>query len=134
MATVVWDDASFVINSVDLSAHVNSISFSYSADEIDETAMGDDTHVRKGGLKDWQFDVNFNEDFASGAVDATVFSLIGTTTTVVVKPTSGSVSTTNPSFTGTALINGRSFGGSVGSLLTGAITCRAAGDLTRATS
>jgi len=39
------------------------------------------------------------QDFAAANVEATIFPLVGTQTTVVIKPTSGAVSATNPSYT-----------------------------------
>ncbi len=134
MATLSWDDADLTVNSVDLSAHVQSVSLTYSADELDETAMGDSTHSRIGGLKDWSISVTFNQDFAASQVDATLFSIVGTTFTVVLKPTSAAVSATNPSFTGSAHFPSYGFGGGVGSLLQATAQFNAAGALTRATS
>ncbi len=134
MATVTWNDASLTIGGVDLSSHIKSVNFTYAAAELDETAMGDDTQVRKGGLKDWSMSVTWNQDFAAGAVDATLFALVGTTPAVVLKPTSGSVSATNPSFSGTGFIPDYGFGGNVGDLLPATTEIKAAGDLTRATS
>ncbi len=135
MAEVVLTDASVTLGGTDLSDHVRSITLNYSAEPQDITAMGDSTRQRIGGLKDWSVSVEFNQDFASGEVDATVFSSVGSTLTFVGKPASGSVSTTNPSFTGTALLTSyQPINGSIGDVHTTTIELEAAGDLTRATS
>lgn len=134
MATVVWNDAFLSIGGTDMSAHVKSLAFSYNAAELDETAMGDGTQVRKGGLKDWSFTVTWNQDFAADGPDAVIFPLVGSTAAVVVRPTSASVSSTNPSFSGTGFFPDYGFGGNVGDLLPANTTIRAAGTLTRATS
>ena len=64
------------------------------------------THVeRTGGLKSGQLSIEFLQDFAASEVDATLFPLLGTTTSFVVKPTSGAVSATNPSYSGNVLVN-----------------------------
>jgi hypothetical protein len=39
------------------------------------------------------------QDFAAANVEATVYPLVGTTTTVVVKPNGATTSATNPSYT-----------------------------------
>lgn len=135
MATLIYDDASVVINAVDLSDHVQSATINYSAELQDETAMGDDTRINKGGLKNWSIDVQFKQDFASGEVDATLFSLVGSTFTITVKPTSAAVGTTNPSYSGTGILESYTpLGGNVGDLLTAPVTIQSAGTLTRATA
>ena len=99
MATFVYTDASVVVNSVDLSDHVKSCSLNYEAEMLDDTVMGDTTRSNMAGLLNWSIDVDFLQDFASAKVDATLFTLVGAAAfTVVLKPTSGSVSSTNPSF------------------------------------
>ena len=135
MATVVLNDASVVINSVDLSDHVKSVTINYSAEMLDDTAMGDNTRSRKGGLKDWSFDITFHQDYAASNVDATLFPLVGTAFSTVIKPTSGAVSATNPSYTGTGTLESYNpIGGGVGDLQETSITIQSAGDLSRATA
>lgn len=135
MATFVLTDASVTINSVDLSDHVRSVSLSYEAESVDDTNMSDTTRVNAGGLLNYGIDIEFSQDFAASKVDATLFSLVGSTTTVVVKPTSSSVSATNPSFTATMLVQSYSpITGTVGDLATSPLTLVPAGTLARATS
>jgi hypothetical protein len=135
MATLVLTDADVVINSVNLSSAVRSVTVNYSAELQDETAMGDDTRIRLGGLKDWSMDMEFNQDFAAANVDATLFPLVGTTFAVEVKPTSGAVSATNPKYTGTGILESYPpLGNAVGDLATTSITIQSAGTLTRATA
>jgi hypothetical protein len=135
MATIVLTDADVNINSVDLSAHVTSVTINYNADEVEDTAMGDTTRSRLAGLIDWSVDVEFNQDYATGAVDATLFSLVGAAAfACVFKPTSAAVSTSNPSFTGNAILTSYApVSGSVGDLATSSASFAAAGTLTRAT-
>ena len=99
MAVFVMTDASLTVNSVDLSTYVTSITLNYEKDSVEVTAMGSSGHIFTGGLQNISLDVTFNQDFAATKVAATLDALIGTTTTVVVKPTSGAVSATNPSYT-----------------------------------
>lgn len=135
MATFVLTDATVEIDSVDLSDHVISVDLTYEADAVEDTNMGDSTHINLGGLKNWSLSIEFSQDFASGKVDATLFSLVGSTTTVAVKPTSSATSATNPSFGGTALLTSYNpISGSVGDKLTCTAEFGPAGDLSRSTS
>jgi hypothetical protein len=136
MATFVYTDASVVVNSVDLSDHVKSCTLNYEAEMLDDTVMGDTTRSNMAGLLNWSIDVDFLQDFASAKVDATLFTLVGAAAfTVVLKPTSGSVSATNPSFTGSAVLESYPpMTGGVGDLETVSVTFRSAGTLARATS
>ena len=135
MAKFAFTDASVVINSVDLSDHVASVSIATSVDELDTTAMGDSWKTMIGGLKSFAIQITFHQDFAASEVDATVFPILGTVVTAVVKPTSGAVSATNPSFSGSVLISDYSpMDGSVGDLAQTSVQWPGSGELTRATS
>ena len=79
--------------------------------------------------------IEFHQDFAASNVEATVYPLIGSTTTVVVKPTSSAVGATNPSYTFSALVSSWSpVAGSVGDLATVSVTWPISGAITKATS
>lgn len=135
MATFAFTDASVVVNSVDLSDHVRQVTLNVSADELDDTAMGDTFRSRIGGLRDWSVSLEFNSDFAASEVDATLWPLLGTTTTITIKPTSSAVGATNPSYSGSVLVSqANPLGNSVGDLATVSVTWNGAGTLTRATS
>jgi hypothetical protein len=135
LAKFVLTDASVVLNSVDLSDHVSSVTLEITSDEIVTTAMGDTFQSRTGGLKDGTLSIEFQQDFASSEVDATLFPLLGSTTAFVVKPTSGSVSATNPSYSGNVLVNSHSpVANGVGELATMSVSFPTSGTITRATS
>lgn len=135
MAEFVLTGASLTINSVDLSSYVTSISLSQSADSVEDTSMGDTSRTYLGGLKTGMLDVTFNQDFAASKVEATVFPLVGTTTTCVVKPTAAGVAVTNPSYTFTALCTEyTTLDGSVGDLATSSFSWPISGAITKATS
>ena len=135
MAEFVFTNPYLTINAVDLADHVRSASLSYSAEMRDITAGGDDTRNRLGGLKDWSMEIDFNQDFAAGKVDATLFGLVGTTFTVALRATNAAKSATNPEFTGTGILETYPpIGGAVGDEATVSITIQAAGTLSRATS
>ena len=135
MAAFVFTDAEVVINSVDLSVHVMSVTLNYEGDLQEQTSMGDATRSRLSGLKDWSVEVGFKQDFAASKVDATLFSLIGaaSVTVTVMADKSDGVSSTNPRYTGSAILGSYPpFGGSVGDLAVTTANFSAAGDLTRA--
>lgn len=136
MATLVFKDAFVSINGVDLSDHVKSVTVNYSAEMLDATAMGNDTKISKGGLKNWSVEVEFHQDYATSNVDATLFPLVGSTFTVIVRPVKATaVSATNPNYTGTGILESYSpIGGAVGELAATSITIQPAGTLSRATA
>ena len=99
MAQLVLTNASITVNSVDLSDRANSVTLTYEVDSVEVTAFGDSGHKFAGGLQNISCEISFQQDFAASEVEATIYSLVGTTTTVVIKPTSAAVSSTNPSYT-----------------------------------
>lgn len=101
MAITVLTDASFTYNGQDLSDHVQKITVDMSAEEVDTTAMGATARNTQPGLRADTITVTFFQDFAASKVDATINSFLGSATgaTVIVKPTSATVSSTNPTYT-----------------------------------
>ena len=106
MAIVMTNDASLVVNAVDLSDHVREIVITMSAEDLDATAMGAESRAHAVGLRDDRMEVTFLQDYAAGEVDATLAALVSSSTpfTIVAKPSSAAVSATNPSYTMSALL------------------------------
>ena len=98
MAIIAFKDVSIVINSVNLSDHANSATLNYEIEAQDATVMGGN-RVSVGGIQNNTLEVTLYQDFAASNVEATIFPLVGTTTTIVLKPTSSATSATNPSYT-----------------------------------
>ena len=135
MSTLVYKNAKFEVNGTDLSPDVSELALNYSSEMLDETAMGDDTRIRKGGLKDWSVDVKFHQDHASGHVGALLFALVGSTTCVELRPQNTCTTSINPSYSGVAVLaNFPPLGGAVGSLLDAGASFVSAGTLSRASS
>lgn len=134
MAIFSATDYDIVVNAVNLSDHISSVELTTDVEEQDDTTFGTNGwRSRRGGLKNGSITINFFQDFANSSVDATLWPLLGTTTTVVVKPTSDAVSATNPSYTGSFLVNGLTpVAGNVGDLAVHQVTWPAAGAITRA--
>ena len=136
MAIFSATDYQVTVNGVDFSDHLSSVELTTDVEEQDDTTFGTNGwRSRRGGLKNGSITLNFFQDFAASEVDATLWPLLGTATTVVVKPTSDAVSATNPSYTGSFLVAGYSpVNGTVGDLATTSVTWPAAGAITRATA
>lgn len=134
MATLAYTDAYLVINSVNLSSFVKSVSLTIDGAQLDDTAMGDTSVSLIGGLKSGTLAVTFNDDFAASSTDVTLWPLLNTVTTFELRPTSGSVSATNPKWSGSVLISQLSVGGGVGELAQKSVSWPTSGTVTRATS
>ena len=135
MARIVLTNAYVTVNSVDVSDHVASVTLNSSIDVVETTAFGTTgARSRVGGLADNSITLEFHQDYASGSIEATVYPLLGTTTTVVVKPSGSSTSATNPSYTATALVSEWTpLNGAVGELATASVTWPVSGAITKAT-
>lgn len=133
MATLVLSDAFILINAVNLSTEGNNVTVNYGADVQEDTAFGDTSRSRLGGLKDWSMEMDFNQNFAAGSVDATLFGIVGTTIAVEVRPTSAARSATNPAYTGNAVVETYNpLGNAVGEKAAARVVLRGSGTLTRA--
>jgi hypothetical protein len=99
MAVLVLTNVSVVVNSVTLSDHATSVTITYEKDSVETTAFGDSGHKFTGGLQNNSIEIAFQQDFATSNVEATVYPLVGTTTTVELIPVATTVSTTNPKYT-----------------------------------
>lgn len=104
-------------------------------DDQESTTFGKTYRTRLGGLKDWSVDIDWVSDFAASAVDQTIWPLVGTLTTIKVRPTTSAISTTNPEYTGSILISEYTpLDGSVGDLAAGSVSWSGSDTLTRNTT
>jgi hypothetical protein len=99
MAVLVLTDADITVNGVVLSDKANSVTLNYEIDSVEVTAFGSVGHKFTGGLQNNSCDIEFMQDFAAAEVEATIFPLVGTTTTVTVRGSSTATSATNPLYT-----------------------------------
>ena len=134
MATKVYTNSQFAVNGVDLSSYLQELTVNYQAEMLDETAMGDLTRARIGGLKVWSFAAKLNEDFSTLAPLYNIWGIVGCQACVEWRPTNACSTTANPYFWGIGCIDGCPVGGSVGTLAQEAITFQSAGPLTRTTA
>ena len=135
MAKFAATDYDIKINGSDFSTTLNSVELAQEADDLETTAFGSSWRTRIGGLKQASLTLNFMQDFALGSVDATLNPLLGSIATVVIKPTSGTVTSTNPTYTMTALVTQYSpFASSVGDIATLSVTWPVSGSVVRGTA
>ena len=135
MAQIVLKDVTVSINSVDLESRATNVTINYEKEAVEVTAFGDNNRKFSDGLGNISASVTLQQDFAAANVEATVFPLVGTTTTVVFKPTSAAIGAANPSYTltGTYLAAHTPINGAVGELSTTELTFQG-GTLTKAES
>jgi hypothetical protein len=135
LAKFVATDYKVTINGGTVSSSLASVELPIEIDEQETTAFGSSWRTRIAGLKSGSITLEFHQDFAAGALDSILWPLLGTNATVVVVPTSGTVTASNPSYTGTFLVTSYTpFASTVGDLATVGITWPLTGELTRATA
>jgi hypothetical protein len=93
------------VNSVDLSDQCTGATVNINYDQLEATAFGDTSRKYVSGLGAHSVTLDFYASFAASETWATLKSLVGTSTTVIVKPAVGTDSATNPglTFTGSFL-------------------------------
>lgn len=119
---------------VDLSDHVRSIAIELKTDIVDATCMSDTYKDKLAGFTDWKVTVEFAQDYAAANVDATLFPLMGTAVSLIIRPDSAAKGATNPEFTGTAIMSDYSpLDGKVSDLNTNKVVFEGQNNLARGT-
>ena len=135
MAKFVATDYKVTINGQNLSTSLASVELPIEIDEQETTSFGSEWRTRIAGLKSGSITLEFHQDFASGALDSILWPLLGTNATVVVSPTSGTVTSSNPSYSGQFLVTQYTpYASTVGDLATVSVSWSLTGELTRATA
>ena len=136
MAIFVAIDFSVRINgSTALASYLTQVELKTSATDITTTAFGSSWVTRVAGLREGSLTLTFNQDYAASTVDATLWPLLGSQATVVIKPTSTAVSASNPAYTAICVVNDLTpISGTVGDLATFSVTWPTTGTVSRATA
>jgi hypothetical protein len=123
MAQLVLKDADITVNGVVLSNRANSVELNYEVESVEVTAFGGNRSFI-GGLQNNTITIEFMQDFAAANVEATVFPLVGTQTSVTVRASSAATSATNPLYTvsGTFLSSHTPVSAAVGELAMTSLT------------
>lgn len=137
MAVYAATDHKITVNGTNFSGVLQSASLDLSADELETTAFGGGWRTRVAGLKTGSVTLNFFQDFGASGVDSTLHPLYnsGSYATVVITPTSSSVSATNPAYTAVCLVSQyQPHSASVGDIATLSVTWPTSGTVSRATA
>ncbi len=135
MAKFAATDYKITINGTNFSTNLNSVELAIESDDLETTAFGGEWRTRVGGLKNATATLSFMQDFGAASVDATLFPLLNTLATVVITPTSGTVSSSNPAYSAVCLVNQYSpYASSVGDIATFSVTWPVSGTVVRAVS
>jgi len=136
MARIVLTDVQVLINtSTDISDHVASVTLNSTVNEVQTTAMGNTAITRVGGLLDNSVTLEFHQDFATSSIEATIYPLIGSVTTMKIKPASTTTNSTNPQYIFSALVSEWTpINGAVGELSTASVTWPISGTITKTTA
>ena len=123
MAIYLSNGVIVTLNSVALSDHVTAVTINRSFDELEVTAMGDTAHKFAKGLEASTITLDFLNDTTASNVNATLQAAWGTTVPLTIKQTSAAISSTNPEFQTTVLVNNtQDVNGAVGDIASQSIT------------
>jgi len=137
MSSIVLKDAKVTINSVNLSAHIASVTLSTSADVVETSTFGTTkTKTRIHGLKDSSVTFEFHQDYDVAKVEATINAsgvVGGDKVAVTVSPSSVTPGTVaNPTYGFDVLISEWTpLSGSIGELSTVSVTWPITGAITK---
>jgi hypothetical protein len=134
MARLVLTNAYISVGGVDLSDLVASVTLNSTFDVVETTAFSSTAaKTRLAGLADNSVALEFHQDYATSEVEQTIYPLLGTVATVIVKPNGSTTSAFNPSYTCSAVISEWTpLNGSVGELATASVTWPVTGAITKA--
>jgi hypothetical protein len=134
MAIFVATDFYVSINgSTALNPYLTQVELKASANDVTTTAFGSTWVTRVAGLKEGSLTLNFNQDYAISTVDPTLWPLLGTNATVVIRPTTSAVGSANPAYTAICIVNDLTpVSGQIGDLATFSVTWPTSGTVTRA--
>lgn len=125
-----------MVNGVDVSDHTSKIELTTEVEEKDVTtfaSLGWKEVI--GGLKSGSLAVTFKNDIAASSIDSSMWALFGTVTTFEVRLTNAARGTSNPAYTGSALVRQWTpISGSVGDVAETSVTWPSSGQVLRQTS
>lgn len=111
---MIFKNAAFVYNSVDLSAYVSQIEGNFDIESQDDTVMGDNARSSAAGLEANTFSVTFKNPWAASGPDASIFPNRATVVAMTMKPVNTTVAPTNPEYQFSGWVPSYPIGGAVG--------------------
>ena len=128
MARIVLTNVAVTFGTTDISSYVTSVTLSTTLDVVETTAFGNTARTRVAGLADNSVALEFNQDYATSALEATIYPTIGTAVSVTVRPVAGS----SPAYSFSALVSEWTpLNGAVGELATASVTWPISGTITK---
>ena len=91
--------SALTVNSVNLVDQCTGIVFTQLRESLDKTTLADTGRTYQGGLYNNECTMTLFQSYAASETYATLAALVGTATTIVMKPTSSATIATNPAFT-----------------------------------
>lgn len=115
-----------------LDAYVKSAQLAIDVAQLDTTNM-DSAGWNEiiGGLKSFTLALGLMDDVAASAVDDDLWAVLGTKIAFAIRPVDAAISTSNPEYQGTVLINHWEMGGGVGELAMKTLTLPGSGAIVR---
>lgn len=123
------------IAGTNFSDHGVSADLSIDANQLDTTNFASSGWTEMiAGIKSATVNLTFNDDYAASNIDSVVWSNLGATVSVKLRPVNTTTTATNPEFQFTALVTQHRFGGAVGALAQKQLSWPVTGAITRATA
>jgi hypothetical protein len=124
------------INGTNVSTSVAAATLELTSADVDVTSFGSNGWTEIiGGLKSGTVSLDFHSGYAAGEINTVLNPLVGTLATVAINPNGTAVSSTNPTWTATVLVNSVSpVAGAVGDLATFSVSYPTSGSVTFATA
>ena len=128
MARIVLTNVAVTLGTTDISSYVTSVTLGSTYDVVETTAFGNTARTRVAGLADNSVALEFNQDYAAGALEAVIYPTLGTAVSITVRPVAG----TTPAYGFSALISEWTpLNGAVGELATASVTWPISGTITK---
>jgi hypothetical protein len=131
MARIVLTNVAVTFGTTDISSYVTSVTLSTTLDVVETTAFGNTARTRVAGLADNSVSLEFNQDYAAGALESVIngtTTTVGTAVSMTVRPVAGS----SPAYSFSALVSEWTpLNGAVGELATASVTWPISGVITK---
>jgi hypothetical protein len=117
-----------------VSSSLAALTLDISREQLEITSFGNSARRYIAGLQDATVTLSFHQDFAAGSIDEIVSTNLGGTVAITIKPTSGTVTASNPSYSFNALVTQHvPYSSNVGDLATQDLSWAVDGPITRGT-
>lgn len=128
MARIVLTNVAVTFGTTDISSYVTSVTLGSTYDVVETTAFGNTARTRVAGLADNSVALEFNQDYATSALEATIYPTLGTAVSITVRPVAG----VSPAYSFSALVSEWTpLNGAVGELATASVTWPISGVITK---